>query len=391
MARYPQRMHGDGYEVWPRARSGQWSARVRLPPTDDVKRWHYSKTYSFEADGLRDARRQAEELVRVLRAQPERHDVTLADYAKRYHETRKRLEPDLSQSTITREHADIEYRIVPNGDVPVSDVTPATVRGILDAIAANGGTPGNVWSCYSVMRRILRQAVADGLLRVNPCDDVTITRMVHEPTPDRSETLLSDDEAAKLIRAAMREPATGYTSAVVLAGTLGLRRGEALGLAWDDVDMEARRVAVAWQLTARKERKRPKSGSARVVVMPMTLAGYLEKLRDRQREVGTWRADGPVCCDKNGGWLSPTNFSRWRRRWYVAHGVGRFEGKHYVGPNLHSLRHDHVSRLLDAGLSLPAVAERVGHSRPTTTAAVYAHARVERAQDAADVIDGALS
>ena len=379
------------------ARDGAYSVRVRLPPDTTRPRWHYSKARKITATSDRDARRQAQEITTTLRADPTRGVVTLAAYARQYHETRVRL-GNLAPQTITRERAAIELRIVPHGDVPVNAVTTATVRAVLDAIANDGGTPGQVWSTFAVLRRVLRQAVADGHLSVNPCDDATILRTVHEPHVDRTETLLEPEQAVALVRAAMGETADGYHVAVTLAGTLGLRRGEALGLAWRDVHLDAGTADIVWQLTASKARKRPKASSERSVRLPRVLVRYLTKWREtqRQRLGGTWTEATPVCADRRGGWLSPTNFGRWRRRWYVRHGVGRTEvaadgREHYVGPNLHSLRHDHVSRLLDAGLPLPAVSERVGHSRASTTANVYAHARVERSQDAADIIDGDLA
>lgn len=60
------------------------------------------------------------------------------------------------------------------------------------------------------------------------------------------------------------------------------------------------------------------------------------------------------------------------------------------GVRLHDLRHAHATLLLEAGIPLPTVSERLGHSSTAVTGAVYAHATRRADRRAADVLGGLL-
>jgi integrase len=160
-----------------------------------------------------------------------------------------------------------------------------------------------------------------------------------------------------------------------VSAATGARRGEVLALRWSD--LQDGRVVIARSLTQTKqvlEFKEPKTeDSVRVVSLPASARNALDIHRKRQQEFRQhygpdYRADlDLIFANPDGTPLKPdsvsASVSALCRRLKLPKGV-----------SLHTLRHSHGSHLLAAGMPLPAVSERLGHSSVRVTADVYSHA-----------------
>jgi len=150
-----------------------------------------------------------------------------------------------------------------------------------------------------------------------------------------------------------------------------MRRGEALGLLWSDVNFNDCRVAIRRAITS-QGLTTPKSGRARRVMLPTSLASELiDLLAERRREALArgWRAVPKwIFCSDVGTAPDPSNVERvWRC-------VRRRAQKLGVRPlKLHSTRHTWATLALQAGKNIRWVAEQLGHADPALTLRVYAH------------------
>ena len=114
----------------------------------------------------------------------------------------------------------------------------------------------------------------------------------------------------------------------------------------------------------------------------------------------------PVCTNETGGFISPSAFDRWRRNYFVEHGLGTFDKEEawydrngikryrrsgYHGYNLHELRHTQATLLIGKGADIKTVQNRLGHSTASLTMDIYAHAIEQNDQEAAEVIGGLLN
>lgn len=152
----------------------------------------------------------------------------------------------------------------------------------------------------------------------------------------------------------------------------GLRRGEILGLQWNDI--EGDQLSVRRTLTYRGGKpawSTPKTARGRrVVVVPKDAMQVLSEHRDRQGAerlaAGVLYNDqGLVFADEIGGITTPAAFHHHWIRLQERAGVPR--------QRLHDMRHLHVSLLVQRGLDPRSIADRVGHSDPAFTLRRYSH------------------
>ena len=170
----------------------------------------------------------------------------------------------------------------------------------------------------------------------------------------------------------------------------GLRRGEAVGLPWAEVDLVGRSLAVSEQIVQvgyLTETGPPKSDSARVVVLDADSVAVLQshKVRQNQERLAWgpgWVNSGLVFTREDGTALHPEYVSRHFER------LARNAGLPPV--RLHDLRHGAATFLLAAGVPMRVVMETLGHSSYQLTADTYSHVLPELQRDAANAMDRVL-
>jgi integrase len=245
-------------------------------------------------------------------------------------------------------------------------------------------SPASVRRIHAVLRRALTVAVRWGLITTNPA------MMVDPPPMSSTEPQpYSLDEARAFLTAA----ATDRLSARwVLALSLGLRQGEALGLQWDDVDFPRGRLQVrrALRLQPGGELALVKTKtlrSNRTLPMPGPLASALQAHRASQSNERTVAADlghdsDLVFTTAIGTPVHPRNDYRSFQRIIRNAGLRRIR--------LHDLRHTAASVLLAQGVPARVVMEILGHSQISVTLNTYTHVDTSLTQDAADRMEQAL-
>lgn len=227
-----------------------------------------------------------------------------------------------------------------------------------------------VQQVHSVLRNALQAAVREELLSRNVAKLVQISGPAYDVNRG-----LSVDQARKLL---MEARSDRLQALYVLALYLGLRRGELLGLRWEDIDLESGDLEVRRTLQ-RIEGKlttvTPKTRhSRRTVPLPEVCVEALRDHRERQKlereAAGTdWTETGHVFTSKVGTAIEPDNL---RRSWYplrTAAGLGSVV--------FHGLRHTCVTLLLDVNTPPHIVRDIVGHSAIEVTMTIYAHASLD--------------
>ena len=164
-----------------------------------------------------------------------------------------------------------------------------------------------------MLRAALTNAVAEELL---PRNVAAIVRLPNPRKPQRQ--WWSVEEARAFLESARRDHDPLY-AAYVLILVLGLRRGEALGLTWPDVNFDAAEVHIRWQLQRaghqirHRETKTP--GSAAVLPLPDICLTALKLRAERQaadktHAAGAWQNPELVFTSICGTPYEPRNFNR---------------------------------------------------------------------------------
>jgi integrase len=176
-----------------------------------------------------------------------------------------------------------------------------------------------------------------------------------------------------------------HYAAYLLAATTGMRRGEVLGLRWQDVDLGLARLAVRQSIiNVAYEVKvaEPKTARSRrsIALDQRTVAALRAwrkvQLEDRLLLGDDYENSGLVFTRADGRFVHPDRFSQLFEKRIASSGLRRIR--------LHDLRHTHATLALAAGVHPKVVSERLGHATVAFTLDVYSHAVPAMQEEAAD-------
>ena len=178
---------------------------------------------------------------------------------------------------------------------------------------------------------------------------------------------------------------------VLLAISTGMRRGEIIALRWQDLDLARATAQVCRsveEVGGKFRFKAPKTErSNRVIKLPASLVEELGRHRKEQSAMRLRLGLGKDASDlvfttPEGSMLYPNYLTESFTLEVKRAGIKRVRFR--------SLRHSHLSMLLQAGMPVHAVSARAGHARASTTLDTYAHLLGGEDDRAANVADDIL-
>lgn len=352
---------------------GVWEVRVFAGRDGDGKPVQISRT-------VRGGKKDAEKVATALARQPGRQGgrQTVADllgewrelkaagwapYTKRDHEGRARLI--------------VADRI---GKVPVARLQVTDVDQWIVRLRKAGVGEASIRNQLQTLRSALAQAVRWGWISQNPAALASY---------ERAKRTVRDVMTAEEVHGVLAAAEVVNEMAPVafrLAAITGARRAELAALRWTDLDGAVLTVDSAISVVLEGQghdretvvRDDPtKTGDRRRVALDPDTVALLEPLRAKREQYAPWLfsdTEDPPRPDRIGWW--------WRRSRDLA-GIGE-------AWRLHDLRHWSATFALSEGYDLAVVAGRLGHSDPSTTLRVYAHARSQRDVELATSLGEAL-
>jgi integrase len=259
-------------------------------------------------------------------------------------------------STAASYRAHIERYLIPLlGEELLAGLRPEHLQRAHHQLLAEGMTPATLTRVHATLSAALNTAHRQGLLTSNPLAGVELPRV------DRMEPTIWTLEEARTFLQAIR--GDEFEALWRLALVTGMRRGELLGLAWADVDLDG------WQIRVR---------TTRITVGATTLEGPPKSRSGRRALHLDWPTvrllkdllaqgeplSGHVFVDANAEPLLPGWVSRRFTQLITEVGLPRIR--------FHDLRHTSATLGLAAGETLKAVSRRLGHSDIGITANTYA-------------------
>ena len=244
-------------------------------------------------------------------------------------------------------------------------------------------SPRSVQYMHSVLSRALNRAVKWDLVPRNVCKLVSPPRVPRHPVEP-----LSPEEARRLLTAINGDRNEALYS---VAMALGLRKGEALGLRWSDIDLEAETLHVRHalqRLKGKRELVEPKSErSRRTLPLPAFAVKVLRAHRAHQMQErllagSRWQEGGYVFTSTIGTPMDERNVSRLFKVALAKAGI--------APKRFHDLRHTAASLLLAQGVHPRTVMETLGHSQISLTLNTYSHVLPSVLREAADKMEAII-
>ena len=289
--------------------------------------------------------------------------------------------------TLQNYRRDVETHIVPAlGRIPLDRLEPVHITRLYRAKSESGLSPATVRHVHAVLRHALTMAVRWGKVPRN------VAQLV-EPPPSAPPEInpLSVEEARALLSACRGDR---LEARWVIGLSLGLRQSEALGLWWEDVDLDTGIIHVRRQLTRPGG---PGDGltfgplktakSRRVLALPGPLLDLLKQHRgSQQREqdiaLNQWRDRRLVFATPLGTPIDHRNDARTFKALCDRAGIRR--------ARVHDLRHTAATLLIAQGQHPRVIMQVLGHSQIAVTMNVYGHVLAETMRDAATAVTTAL-
>ena len=290
---------------------------------------------------------------------------TVAEFCEGWLEFKKRR---IRASTYRLYESTVNANIVPHiGSLKLQKVTTRDIDGLIDDLMGGDLSRASVSVFRVILHNIFDLALRRELILTNP-----VIRSGSVKVDKKEMKILSQEEAKRLLEAAKERGKGNVYYVLLLALATGMRRGELLGLTWENVYESSVRVARNLvQVKGGTKVEQPKTASGRRTI---AVAKWVLD------EVRTLMVDGSKVVFANGGgepW-APTSLIAEVRRLMGLCGI--------VGVRFHDLRHTHATQLIAQGLDIKSVSKRLGHENIKTTLDLYAHWLPEKDDVAANVM-----
>ena len=275
---------------------------------------------------------------------------------------------ELKESTVYTYKGQYKNHIEPIlGNMKIRDITTPKLTQIMQSYDLN---PATVRKLYVIVQSIFRRGAEQGFIRETPCHNVILPKR-KKSTKNKA---LDEDKLKRFIDFLDVKPwDEDFKRIIKVLIYTGMRSGECLGLAWEDIDFENRTISINHTLTdigGKHYLTTPKTeNSIRTISMGDVLTSvlleqksYIETLKLVLR--GNFAHPEMVFVSALGNY---------RDRNSVYQSLKRFtKGTEFADMTLHQLRHCNATMLLNSGFDLKVVSEHLGHCDIGVTADIYA-------------------
>jgi integrase len=263
----------------------------------------------------------------------------------------------------------------------------ADVRQWLRDLKEAGASARTVQLSRAVLRSSLTNAMTEELVSRN------VAALVSVPRPPRRRVVpWTVTEARDFLNGTRTHR---FYLAYVLITMLGLRRGEALGVGWDDIDFDKGEIHIRWQIQRDRQTRQlvrvpvKTDGSEAVIPLPTPVVAVLldrQAAQDLERSVRrhwiNWENANLVLTTLDGYPIDPRNFNR-------AFDASCAKVNARV-IRVHDIRHTCASLLRSFGVDLSVIKEILRHAQLSITADIYVHVTTDDQRDALRMISDAL-
>jgi len=321
-------------------------------------------------------------------------------------------EHNLKPETIVNYKKRIRSHIKPKlGKFKLKSITPLILQELLNEKFNAGYSRNTLTTIKTILSGSLRYAVLPlCYIERSPMDSVRLPSPRAKsdvPTRTAPHSYITPEQM-KVILERFPEKSSPHIP-LQFGYRCGMRIGEAFAVCWDDVNFETAKLSITRQIQWDASEQlwyftNPKYDSSRVIDIDDELLGLLARERERQMRARAYYGDGYTCLyvdergyvnsegrgteinmiavREDGSLIAPRVMQHTSAIIHKQLGIPEFD--------FHSLRHTHVTMLMDGKAPVKYVQERVGHKKIEITINVYQHMSEVAAQQGISVLNGAL-
>lgn len=261
------------------------------------------------------------------------------------------------------------------GHYRLDQLSVSLVQAFLNQHLAAGHSVRSAQVCRTTLSSALTSAQREEYVMRN------VARLVKLPTYESEEIVPWTKEEIRLFLRAARKDA--LFAAFLLLTLYGLRRGEVLGLRWQDIDFKQSSVHVRQQIlridgALQVGPVKTKAGRRDLPLVPLAQDALLV----RQAEQGTPPGSDLVFTTRSGTPVEPQNLARSFWRICTANSIRRIR--------LHDLRHTTATMLSVLGVPARSAQQILGHSHVSVTQQIYQHSTMTQKREAVSQLESIL-
>jgi integrase len=352
--------------IYKRKKDGLWVAQylVDTPEGKTKRKYIYGKKRKDVADKLAEVQKERSEGLLL-----DVGNLTVAEFLANWLESEKESVRD---STHNRREEIIRLHVNPHiGSTKLTKLNALHIQRLYARKVDEGLSPGTVRLIHANLSKALQKAVKWRLVSVN------VARSATAPKNNSEEVKpLTRQEVKRLLDVARGDR---FEAMYVLAVTCGLRRGELLGLRYEDIDLMRSTLQVRRSVSKGKINLPKTSKSRRSIKLGRIAIEALKGHKRRQTVLSEW-----VFCTNKGTPICSQNLL-WKAWKEIRKRAGLPEGTH-----LHQLRHTCATLLLQENVHPKLVSSLLGHSTIQQTLDTYSHVLDNMLGSVADGMDDAL-
>lgn len=270
------------------------------------------------------------------------------------------------------------------GELKLPEITPAEISALLLSMQAAGKAQATCVKAYTVLKSLFKMAHLADLIDRNPMDKVERPKPRKDEMKKPAEAESYTAGELKYILDCLEHEPLKWRAYMSLLIDTGLRRGEACGLKWECVDLDAGKLTIAGNLCYTPAKgvymDTPKSGKSRAVDIAPGIVALLRQLRQEQAAGGL--SHYVFSQEGSPEPMHPQSPTRYMKKFAARYGVADLHP--------HKLRHSFASVAITNGADVASVSEKLGHSDKAVTLRMYTHADEESIKRAGDIFRSAL-
>ena len=286
---------------------------------------------------------------------------------------------EMKPSTIVRLKTLKERTYNAIGNTYVDKITYRMVQGFILDLSKNGvnqrtgqGLSQKTQKHYlTFISDVMKYALKCGYITSNPCKDISVVK-----TESKEKDIYSLDELKLLLSKINDKASIEYKVFFNLLAYCGVRRGEALGIEYKDIDFDTGMLSIVRTSNYNRGKgvytSTPKTKSSnRYLYLQPHILDLIKQLQEEQREQAhklgdLWEENDRLFTTWCGKPMHPNTPYTWLERFCKQESIP-FKG-------LHSFRHSVATQAITNGVDVKTVSALLGHSQTSTTLNIYAHA-----------------